>query len=320
MNMMIHLDALVAHFKGQSIARFTDHVPALLAETLRKKHGDSPRWEHALLDLPAFDNLNVDLDRGVLLQGQTDEAMLHDALKRLMPWRKGPFQFGETFVDTEWRSDFKWDRVSQHLDLTNKNILDVGCGNSYYGYRMLGKGAKSVIGVDPNWLFLYQYLSVRKYLPEALIWQLSMTLEEMPEELEFFDMTFSMGVFYHRRSPIDHLYQLKGTLKPDGELVLETIVIEGDKDTVLMPEDRYAQMRNVWYLPSVDALKLWLERVGFVDVRCVDLSKTSLEEQRTTEWMDYLSLPDFLDPNDESKTIEGHPAPVRAVMLGRKPK
>lgn len=317
---MIHLDQLIAHFKGQDIARFTDNLPESLTETLRKKHGDSPRWEQALLDLPEFENLAVDLNSGVIIKGDTHEVALHDALKRLMPWRKGPFQFSESFVDTEWRSDFKWDRVSQHLDLTHKNILDVGCGNGYYGYRMLGKGAKSVIGVDPNWLFLYQYLSVRKYLPTAPIWQLPMTLEEMPQELECFDMTFSMGVFYHRRSPIDHLYQLKGTLRPGGELVLETLVIEGDKNTVLMPDDRYAQMRNVWYLPSVAALKLWLERVGLIDVRCVDLSKTTIDEQRTTEWMNYLSLPDFLDPDDDSKTVEGHPAPMRAVMLARKPK
>lgn len=320
MENMIYLDQLIKHFANEKVGRFTNHLPQSLAETLRKKHGDSPRWEQALLDLPGIENLQVDLDKGVILTGDTDEAVMHDALKRLMPWRKGPFTFSETFVDTEWQSCLKWDRVSQHLDLTNKNILDVGCGNGYYGYRMLGKGAKNVIGVDPNWLFLYQFLAVRNYLPEAPIWQLPMTLEEMPEEVECFDMTFSMGVFYHRRSPIDHLYQLKGTLLPGGELVLETLVIEGDKDTVLMPDDRYAQMRNVWYLPSVEALKLWLERVGFIDVRCVDLSMTTKEEQRTTEWMNYLSLPDFLDPEDESKTIEGHPAPMRAVMLARKPK
>ena len=320
MENMIYLDQLIKHFANEKVGRFTNHLPQSLAETLRKKHGDSPRWEQALLDLPGIENLQVDLDKGVILTGDTDEAVMHDALKRLMPWRKGTFTFSETFVDTELKSCLKWDRVSQHLDLTNKNILDVGCGNGYYGYRMLGKGAKNVIGVDPNWLFLYQFLAVRNYLPEAPIWQLPMTLEEMPEEIECFDMTFSMGVFYHRRSPIDHLYQLKGTLLPGGELVLETLVIEGDKDTVLMPDDRYAQMRNVWYLPSVEALKLWLERVGFIDVRCVDLSMTTKEEQRTTEWMNYLSLPDFLDPDDESKTIEGHPAPMRAVMLARKPK
>ncbi len=317
---MIYLEQLIEHFDRTKIGKWAATLPDALDDILRKKHGDSPRWEHALLDLPKIEALKFDLQNGVKLSGKTDEEALHDALRRLMPWRKGPFTFCNTFVDTEWRSNLKWARVAEHIDLTQKNVLDVGCGNGYYGYRMLGAGAKSVIGIDPNWLFLYQFLAVKNYLPELPIWQLPLPLEALEANLELFDVTFSMGVFYHRRSPIDHLYQLKDTLKAGGELVLETLVIEGDRNQVLVPEDRYAQMRNVWYLPSVEALTLWLERVGFKDVRCVDLSKTTTEEQRTTEWMDYLSLGDFLDPEDENRTIEGHPAPVRAVMLARKPK
>jgi tRNA (mo5U34)-methyltransferase len=78
-------------------------------------------------------------------------------------------------------------------------------------------------------------------------------------------------------------------------------------------------MRNVWFLPSVPALELWLRRAGFVDVRCVDVSTTTVEEQRGTEWMRFQSLSDFLDPADHSKTVEGLPAPRRAVIVGRKP-
>ena len=111
---------------------------------------------------------------------------------------------------------------------------------------------------------------------------------------------------------------LKDCLVKGGELVLETLVIEGDQQQVLVPEDRYAQMRNVWFLPSVPALELWLRRAGFSDVRCVDVSVTTVEEQRGTEWMKYQSLSDFLDPEDHSKTIEGLPAPMRAVIVARK--
>ena len=95
--------------------------------------------------------------------------------------------------------------------------------------------------------------------------------------------------------------------------------VEGDVNTVLVPEDRYAQMRNVWFLPSVPALELWLRRAGFTDVRSVDISRTSVEEQRATQWMRYQSLPDFLDPQDHSRTIEGLPAPLRATLVARKP-
>ena len=56
-----------------------------------------------------------------------------------------------------------------------------------------------------------------------------------------------MGVLYHRRSPIDHLLELKGCLQTGGELVLETLVIDGGLGEVLVPENRYAKMRNVWF-------------------------------------------------------------------------
>jgi tRNA (mo5U34)-methyltransferase len=137
--------------------------------------------------------------------------------------------------------------------------------------------------------------------------------------LNAFDTVFSMGVLYHRRSPLEHLWQLKDQLVSEGELVLETLVVEGDENTVLVPGDRYAQMRNVYFIPSAPALKQWLEKCGFVDVRIVDMNVTSTEEQRRTEWMTTESLAEFLDPNDSSKTIEGYPAPLRAVLIAKKP-
>ncbi len=53
--------------------------------------------------------------------------------------------------------------------------------------------------------------------------------------------------------------------------------------------------------------------------RIADVCVTTTEEQRRTEWMVTESLADFLDPNDRSKTVEGYPAPQRAVLIARKP-
>jgi len=86
-----------------------------------------------------------------------------------------------------------------------------------------------------------------------------------------------------------------------------------------MPPGRYAKMRNVWFLPSIAVMTLWLQRCGFTEIACVDVSSTSFEEQRSTEWMRFESLADFLDPNDRSKTAEGHPAPVRAIFTATRP-
>ncbi|WP_443696321.1 tRNA 5-methoxyuridine(34)/uridine 5-oxyacetic acid(34) synthase CmoB [Pseudomonas sp.] len=319
---MIDLAPLVRRLAGTPLAEWANGLQAQLDAKMSKSHGDLQRWQSALDALPELVPTRIDLVESFTLDNDCDadtRAQLHNALMGLSPWRKGPFDVFGVHIDTEWRSDWKWSRVSPHLDLKGKRVLDVGCGNGYYQWRMLGAGADSVIGVDPNWLFFCQFQAMQRYLPDLPAWHLPFALEDLPANLEGFDTVFSMGVLYHRRSPIDHLLALKDCLVKGGELVLETLVVKGDVQQVLVPEDRYAQMRNVWFLPSVPALELWLRRAGFVDVRCVDVSITTVEEQRGTDWMRFQSLSDYLDPADHSRTVEGLPAPMRAVIVARKP-
>ncbi|MBX8491707.1 tRNA 5-methoxyuridine(34)/uridine 5-oxyacetic acid(34) synthase CmoB [Pseudomonas cichorii] len=319
---MIDLAPLVRRLAGTPLAEWANGLQAQLDTKMAKGHGDLQRWQSALDALPPLTAERVELADSFTLEVECDDetrSRLRQALMGLSPWRKGPFDVFGVHIDTEWRSDWKWSRVSPHLDLKGKRILDVGCGNGYYQWRMLGAGAESVIGVDPNWLFFCQFQAMQRYLPDLPAWHLPFALEDLPANLEGFDTVFSMGVLYHRKSPVDHLLALKDCLVKGGELVMETLVVPGDAQQVLVPEDRYAQMRNVWFLPSVAALELWLRRAGFVDVRCVDVSTTTVQEQRSTEWMRYQSLGDFLDPEDHSRTVEGLPAPMRAVIVGRKP-
>lgn len=248
------------------------------------------------------------------------QQVLRQALEALIPWRKGPFSLFGEYIDTEWRSDWKWQRLAPHISpLQNRRVLDVGCGNGYYAWRMLGAGAKEVIGIDPSPRFVVQFAVFKQYFPQAPVDVLPLTLEALPPKLACFDTCFSMGVFYHRRSPMDHLRELKDTLRPGGELVLETLVIEGENGQVLVPPGRYASMSNVWFIPSVPSLVAWLQKCGFEGVRCVDINQTSVQEQRSTEWMRFLSLPDFLNPNNPNQTLEGHPAPRRALLIAQKP-
>ena len=107
---------------------------------------------------------------------------------------------------------------------------------------------------------------------------------------------------------------LKHKLAPGGQLVLETLVIEGDDDALLKPNGRYARMGNVWQLPSPGLAARWLKQAGFSEIKIVDVGVTSLEEQRRTPWMTFHSLEEFLDPNDATRTIEGFPAPRRAIL------
>jgi tRNA (mo5U34)-methyltransferase len=298
-------------------------IPQIENWETHANHGDTKKWQKQLQQLPAIAPDNIDLKTQVSFTqdgslGNGQLAHIESVLKQFMPWRKGPFHLFGIDIDTEWQSDWKWDRVLPHIaPLANKKVLDVGCGSGYHLFRMLGEDAKLVIGIDPTALFFYQFQIFKKYLPEHSIHYVPLGIQDMPE-LNGFDTVFSMGVLYHRRDPIEFLYQLKNQLASGGQLVLETIVIDGDEASVLMPGERYAQMRNVWFLPSCEALAQWLSRVGFVDIQKVDENTTSIEEQRATQWMTNHSLADFLDPNDPTLTIEGYPAPKRAVFVATK--
>ena len=315
-------------FHHQAMANWLARLPEQLARGLdRKRYGDLPAWEKAVGKLPPLpEQRTVRLDDAhVSVDVELDDSRLRQCeslLRALIPWRKGPYRLAGITIDTEWRSNWKWQRVAPHLSpLTGRRVLDVGGGNGYHAWRMAGQGAGFVLVIDPSPRFYWQFQAVRHFVGDAddgRVHFLPVGIEDVPPDLGFFDTVFSMGVLYHRPSPLEHLAQLHAALRPGGEVVLETLVVEGDETTVLLPGDRYAAMPNVYFLPSSRALKTWLEKMGFKDVRIVDEAVTSVEEQHATDWMTFQSLPDFLDPNDPSRTREGHPAPRRAVLVATK--
>ena len=320
-----------AHFydwlQNSNLKFWSDSLPQIITNKLdARRWGDMPTWEKALSNLPSITTTNYDLKKGVTI-GTVEEIkpnqqkILKENLMDLHPWRKGPFKLFDLEIDTEWRSDWKWDRIEPHIQpLDNRLVLDVGCGNGYHCWRMLGCGAKRVIGIDPSAKFIFQFSAIKKYAGlELPIDILPLGIEDMPEKMASFDSVFSMGVLYHRRSPMDHLRELRELLRPGGQLILETLVIEGGNGSSLVPEGRYAKMPNVWFLPSPETLISWLRKQGFVNAKIIDVTATSTQEQRRTDWMTFESLDNFLDPHDKSKTIEGHPAPIRSAVIAEAP-
>ena len=349
------------------LAGWAEQLPAQVEAALADgQHGRLPHWRTLLNTLPTINPSKIELTNSVTI-GQPDDvtteqlAQLESQLRELHPWRKGPFDLFGLHIDTEWRSDWKWDRVKDGIaDLNGRLVLDVGCGNGYHCWRMAGAGAKLVIGLDPFLLYVAQYQAIRHFVGDDVpAYVLPLGVEQLPDGLAAFDTIFSMGVLYHRRSPMDHLIALRDALRPGGELVLETLIIEDsvgeaewnadipvreavavrhypdqknqeDQENlrpisehavgkVLVPEGRYAQMRNVWFIPTVPTLLGWLRKCGFVEEQVLDVTPTTVEEQRSTEWMTFNSLPNFLDKEDASLTVEGYPAPVRAVVVAKRP-
>lgn len=313
--------------RGAKLCGLADQLESILTRGLDpKRYGDIERWQLILDSLPTLKPSKIDLAKptvqiGTKADATTEAAFkLQESLQALHPWRKGPFDFFGLHIDTEWRSDWKWERLEKHISpLENAVVLDVGCGSGYHLWRMLGHGARLALGIDPQALFLAQFAAVKQYTGKQPAHILPMGIESLPENLEAFDTVFSMGVLYHRRSPLDHLRELFQALRSGGELVLETLIVPGEEHHALVPQDRYAQMRNVWFLPTTKTLEGWLARMGFVDIRTVDINVTTTQEQRSTPWMRFHSLADFLDPDDPRKTVEGYPAPMRGLVIARRP-
>lgn len=308
--------------QNRTCHQWAEQLPQQIQHGLsQQRYGDLSRWQQALNRLPHTTPGMIDLTQSVTI-GTGDDCTLaeqqciKEQLQALIPWRKGPISIHDIVVDTEWRSDWKWQRLIPHLaPLKDRQILDVGCGNGYHCLRSYGAGAKRVIGIDPSPRFVVQFYMMKHFLGDIPVDVLPVGIESLPTDLSTFDTTFSMGVIYHRRSPMDHLRELAATLKPGGQLVLETLIIHGVCGDVLVPEGRYAMMNNIWFLPSAETLISWMRKCGFKNPRVVDISQTTTAEQRTTAWMPSYSLSNFLDPDNHNNTVEGHPAPLRGVFL-----
>ena len=299
-------------------------IAAVVARGDDLKHGNLPHWRDAVEAAPTLDQSSLAVVDGVVCinskrMTQEECSQLKTALTSLMPWRKGPFRFGDITVDTEWRSDWKWNRLVQHLqDLHGRNVLDVGCGSGYHLWRMRESGARLALGIDPSLLFIHQFALLQRYAQDVATQYLPLTMDSLPSPMLCFDTVFSMGVLYHRREPLEHLDELRVALRPGGELVLETLVLPDASethDTSLAIDGRYASMRNIWELPTPTRLLRWVAESGFKAARLVSLEQTTIEEQRATPWMTQHSLSEALDPIDQGRTVEGHPRPCRAIVL-----
>ncbi|MGM0461847.1 MAG: tRNA 5-methoxyuridine(34)/uridine 5-oxyacetic acid(34) synthase CmoB [Fibrobacterota bacterium] len=312
-------DDLYARHNNSPLAPWLTGAAPRIAQRLNPdKNKLTARLTQALDTFLVGSKPPVSLRDGVVQAGKFadgEQENITASLRCFKPWRKGPWQIGDVFVDSEWDSRIKWNRICEKIDLHNRRILDIGCGNGYYAYRMYAAGAREIIGIDPGLAQVFQALLIQKISAPSPISVLPLGIEDMPQSLPCFDTVFSMGVLYHRKSPVEHLQHIRNLLRPGGQLVLETLIVDDTYADMLIPEDRYAQMPNVWFVPSVKIIERLLRRLKFEDITLCDVSLTTEREQRKTDWVDSLSLSDFIY---EDTTVEGYPRPKRAVITARK--
>lgn len=273
----------------------------------------------ALEGLPSLEDIAYTLGDTVNIQSlhvkHSDE--IEACAKALKPWRKGPFQLLDTFIDTEWQSFIKYNLLEPHFNLEGKVVGDIGCNNGYYLFRMLSQKPKKLVGFDPSALYKTQFDFINHFIRSEIVYEM-LGVEHLPFYEHHFDTLFCLGVLYHRSDPIATLKALYQGLNPDGELILDTFMIDGDTPVALCPAKTYSKIPNVYFVPTIPALYNWLERAKFKDIELLEIKKTDALEQRKTEWIYGESLENFLDPNNPELTIEGFPAPKRVYIKAKR--
>lgn len=287
---------------------------------IKKERQSWMSWKNIapiVAELDKLAKIEATLELGDIVALKTDSDIdmveLERIAKTMMPWRKGPFELFGLFIDTEWQSYIKYNFLRAHFNLTGKKVADIGCNNGYYMFRFLEDNPAKVVGFDPSPLFKCQFDFINHFAKTDIVYEL-LGVEHLPFYGEKFDTIFCLGVLYHRSDPINMLKELKSALEADGEVILDTFIIEGDEPMVLSPKSSYAKMSNIYFIPTIRALENWCYKAGFEHFELLGTMATTLEEQRKTPWIESQSLQDFLDPADSSKTIEGYAAPIRGYV------
>jgi tRNA (mo5U34)-methyltransferase len=252
--------------------------------------------------------------------GETDQRLVHDAMRAFMPWRKGPFKVFGVEIEAEWQSWRKWNRLLPALpDLTGKVVADIGCNNGYYMFRMLEQKPRCVVGLEPFLQHYYCFKTLRHLAGAEELFIELMGVEDIPLFPSCFDVVFLMGIIYHRISPVEMLREIRAAMQPGGVLIIESQAIPGEEPVALFPEERYAKVPGTYFVPTANCLRNWLIRTGFTEVEIFCSHPMSSEEQRKTAWMTFESYEDFLDPRNPALTVEGYPAPLRVFLRAVNP-
>src|SRR5215212_7058918 len=107
----------------------------------------------------------------------------------------------------------KWQKFAHAVprDLTGKTVLDIGCNAGFYSIEMKKRGAARVVAIDSDDLYLDQarFAAEVSGFPDIEFRKLS--VYDLAQLGQTFDVVIFMGVLYHLRHPLLALDMLHGT-------------------------------------------------------------------------------------------------------------
>jgi tRNA (mo5U34)-methyltransferase len=178
----------------------------------------------------------------------------------------------------------KWQRFAHAIpsDLTGKTVLDIGCNGGYYSIEMKKRGAERVLGID----FDDDYLAQARFAAEVTGLDIEfrkLSVYDVAQLGEEFDVVIFMGVLYHLRHPLLALDILHGIVRETmifqsmqrGDATIAPLA--GDypfSETAIFNDSGYPRMHFVescyagdptnWWIPNRACVEAMLRSAGFV--------------------------------------------------------
>lgn len=178
----------------------------------------------------------------------------------------------------------KWSHFAHAIpaDLRGKSVLDIGCNAGFYAIEMKRRGADRVVGIDSSETYLAQARFAADVCGADIEFR-QMSVFEVAELGERFDVVLFMGVLYHLRHPLLaldllHEHVVKDLLVFQSMLRGSTEVepLENDypfweMDIFDRPgfprmyfiEKRYSQDPTNWWIPNRACMEAMLRSSGF---------------------------------------------------------
>ena len=210
----------------------------------------------------------------------------------------------------------KWQRFADALpqDLRGQTVLDVGCNGGFYSIQMKLRGADRVVAVDTN----DAYLAQARFAAEVSDVEIEfhhLSVYQLEQLREKFDLVLFLGVLYHLRHPLlalDLLHEhavkdvlviqsmLRGSesvaeVKSDYEFSEEEIFLDQKFPQMYFVEQRYSGDPTNWWIPNRACLEAMLRSAGF------EILAHPEEEVFVCRWTE---LAGVINPADELKEIQ----------------
>jgi tRNA (mo5U34)-methyltransferase len=208
-------------------------------------------------------------------------------IRQLGPWFHNMELGGVQTAPEHFLGDyprFKF-RNFEHIlpgDLTGKRVLDIGCNGGFYSIEMKRRGAERVLAIDYD----ETYLAQARFAAEVCGMDIEfarLSVYDVAQIGEKFDLVIFMGVLYHLRHPLLALDLIREHVARDlmlfqsmqrgdpGEMPIErdysfeqTDIFEDSRfPRMFFIERRYAKDPTNWWIPNAACVEAMLRSAGF---------------------------------------------------------